>query len=491
MRSPRDLLRNFVLATLGGLVVVILLALAGTDYIMSRFALDDGEVHNKMIARALSNALEPELTDWLAVADTADPEAATTHPAFRALDAGIDRVSRDLPVLKVEVYRPSGEVVYNGGTADIGGIEGPENVAFQAAAAGTSYSTVEWQEDFVDAAGQPFFRDAVASYLPIVYGGEVIGVFEIYGDYAYVMSLAEVYFPQVAVLVLTTCLLLYGSVTIFVWRAQRRLTRARDDLAAAHARAEMASRAKSVFLANMSHELRTPLNAIMGFSDILEHERFGPMGNARYRDYAGDIRRSGAHLHSLIDDVLDMAKIEAGRVEADPADIDLAGVIADAARMVRGRFDEAQQSLALSLPAGPVPAHTDGRLIRQIVLNLLSNAGKFSPQGAEIRLVLEVGADGATITVADPGIGMSAAELAVARQPFGQTDRGKKMGHAGTGLGLPISMSLVEVLGGELTLDSVPGQGTTARIRLPASILASARPAVAADPRPRVTVAPA
>ncbi|OAB55339.1 hypothetical protein AY599_06550 [Leptolyngbya valderiana BDU 20041] len=467
MRSPRELLSKFVLTTLGGLILVAGLALAGTNWLAGAFALEHGELHNKMIGRAISNGLGAELRDWLAAADPDEPAAAREDPAYRRLSEGIARLSQDLPVLKVKVYRPDGFILYSTGPDALFDRVARSNTPFWKAAAGDAYSDLELGEDFVGPDGEVFFRDSVASYLPIEYGGTVVGVFEIYGDYAGVVALAETYFPRLAVLVLAACLLLYALVTLFVWRAQRDLTGARDALARARSRAEAASQAKSAFLANMSHELRTPLNAIVGFSEVIETQAYGPDAGAKYREYAQDIRRSGEHLRCLIDDVLDMAKIEAGRIEVAAATFDLRDLVEQSAGMVRGRAEQAGQRLVLELPQTSVWVRSDARLLRQALLNLLTNASKFTPRGGTIRLRLAPETDAFVIEVADNGIGMTAEDLATARQPFGQAVRGKAMGQAGTGLGLPISLSLVELLGGRLALHSEPDAGTVAKVILP------------------------
>ena len=467
-RSPRRLLSSFVITTIGGLILVIGLTLVATDRIIAAFALEDGEVHNKMMARAVSNALEADLRAWLAEADMDAAASPRETDAYAELADGVQRVTRDLPTLKVELYRPDGTVIFSTGPEALGGREGPDNQAFWQAASGQAFSTVEFDEQFVGADGGTFARDAVASYLPLTYGGAVIGVFEIYSDYALVLALANAYFPQVAALVLGACLLLYVSVLLFVWRAQRSLSAARDELAAARTRADAANVAKSRFLANMSHELRTPLNAILGFSEVLAHERFGPIGTPKYREYAHDILLSGQHLRSLIDDVLDMAKIEAGSIEARAQTFDLGELVSDVGRIIQGRTAAAGQRLAIELPDTPLRIESDPRLVRQILLNLLSNATKFTPTGGDLRLALARSEDSVRLSVVDTGIGMSAEELATARQPFGQTERGKLHGHAGTGLGLPICQSLVALLGGDLEIDSAPDQGTAVEVRLPA-----------------------
>jgi two-component system cell cycle sensor histidine kinase PleC len=223
----------------------------------------------------------------------------------------------------------------------------------------------------------------------------------------------------------------------------------------------------------MSHEFRTPLNAILGFSEVLAQERFGPIGTPKYREYADDILVSGQHLRSLIDDVLDMAKIEAGTVQADIQWFDLSSVVADVGRIIQGRTGAAGQCFRVESPDTPVWIESDPRLLRQVLLNLLSNATKFTPAGGEIRLTLSHPGDHVHLSVVDTGIGMSGEELATARQPFGQTERGKAQGHAGTGLGLPICNSLVTLLGGNLAIDSSPQHGTQVDVVLPAAALAS------------------
>ena len=475
-RSPRRLLSSFVITTIGGLIVVIGLTLAATDRIIAAFALKDGEVHNQMMARAVSNALEADLQAWLTEADMDAGASPRKTETYAALARGVAQMTRNLPTLKVELYRPDGTLIFSTGPDALGARQGTDNQAFWQAAGGRAFSTVEFGEQFIGADGGTFARDAVASYLPLTYGGAVIGVFEIYSDYALVLALANAYFPQVAALVLGACLLLYVSVLLFVWRAQRSLSAARDELAAARTRADAANAAKSRFLANMSHELRTPLNAILGFSEVLAHERFGPMAMPKYREYANDILLSGQHLRSLIDDVLDMAKIEAGSVEARLQTFDLSELVSDVGRIMQGRTAAAGQRLAVELPATPLWIESDPRLIRQILLNLLSNATKFTPTGGEVRLALARAGASVRLRVIDTGIGMSAKELATARQPFGQTERGKVLGHAGTGLGLPICQALVALLGGDLTIDSTPERGTTVEIRLQAQA-SEAKPA--------------
>ena len=241
------------------------------------------------------------------------------------------------------------------------------------------------------------------------------------------------------------------------------------DLRRAKDEAELASRSKTEFLANMSHELRTPLNAIIGFSDILMGQIFGPLGDLRYGDYARDIRDSGLHLLNLINDVLDVSKVEFGKVELIEETVDIVAVVESCARLMRDRADTAGIRLVQELPPGLPQLQGDSRRLKQILLNLLSNAVKFTPSGGRVTIrASHHPRDGFRLTVEDTGIGIAKQDLEKALRPFGQIDSRLARKYQGTGLGLPLARSMAELHGGKLELDSAPGQGTTATIWLPA-----------------------
>jgi signal transduction histidine kinase len=243
-------------------------------------------------------------------------------------------------------------------------------------------------------------------------------------------------------------------------RVEADLRRARDE-------AELASRSKTEFLANMSHELRTPLNAVIGFSDVLSGELFGQLGDRRYRDYARDIRDSGLHLLKLINDVLDVAKIEHGEVDIDDEIVDVGAAMESCARLVRERAAAAGVTVAVGPHAGLPPLRADSRRLKQILINLLSNAVKFTQAGGRVTIEAAADEQGYRISVNDTGIGIAPEDLATALRPFGQIDSSLARKYQGTGLGLPLSKAMAELHGGGLELTSTPGQGTTATVWLP------------------------
>jgi PAS domain S-box-containing protein len=232
--------------------------------------------------------------------------------------------------------------------------------------------------------------------------------------------------------------------------------------------AETANRSKSEFLANVSHELRTPLNAIIGFSEVMEHEMFGQLGNDHYRDYARDIRLSGTHLLEVINDILDLAKVEAGKVELQEQTIDIEKVIESTVRLVRERAGARNIDLSVRIPERLPQLWADERKVKQILINLLSNAIKFTPEGGAVTVSAERdNADEVKLAVSDTGIGIAKESIEIVLQPFGQVDSALSRKHAGTGLGLPLTKSLVELHGGSLDFDSELGKGTTVIVRFP------------------------
>ncbi len=259
-----------------------------------------------------------------------------------------------------------------------------------------------------------------------------------------------------------------GMLVIQADISERKRTEQR--LHAAREQAMIANRAKSELLANMSHELRTPLNAIIGFAGVLGDETFGPLANDKQREYLKDIEQSGQHLLELINDILDVSAIEAGKLTLNQEDIDPRETIEAAIRLISPRALIGGIDLARDMVDDLPLVRADGRRLKQILLNLLSNAVKFSRQGGCVTLGARRDADGGIqFSITDTGIGMDQDGLALALAPFGQVDGSLAREYEGSGLGLPLSLALVEMHGGRLELESAPGEGTTARVHLPAS----------------------
>jgi signal transduction histidine kinase len=247
---------------------------------------------------------------------------------------------------------------------------------------------------------------------------------------------------------------------------QRRYER---ELAAATIVAERANQAKSDFLAGMSHELRTPLNAIIGFSDFIRQCTLGPISPARYREYVDDIHASGTHLLNLINDVLDMAKIEAGKVELSPEPLRLAAIAGEAMRFVEPQASAAGITLAMQV-AGNFVLRADRRGLVQVLTNLLSNGVKFTGRGGHVTVFAERTADGGiAVGVEDTGIGMTVEQIQTAIQPFGQVDRMVTVEGHGTGLGLPLVEALLKAHGARFRIESTVGLGTRVWGEVPAS----------------------
>lgn len=250
--------------------------------------------------------------------------------------------------------------------------------------------------------------------------------------------------------------------------AMRSAENAREEAIVARDAAVQASRAKSMFLANMSHELRTPLNAVIGFADIMHSEVFGKLGDARYHEYTAHIQGAGQHLLDLINDILDMSKIEAGKMELERTDFSIDGKVRECIELMQERANTAGVELAADLPPGTLLIHADARAVRQILLNLLSNAIKFTPAGGRVVSRARVIDGLLVLSVRDTGIGIPASRIQDLGNPFVQLRNSAGETQPGTGLGLALVRSLAELHHGNMKIESAEGRGTTVTVEFPA-----------------------
>ena len=252
--------------------------------------------------------------------------------------------------------------------------------------------------------------------------------------------------------------------------SQEQLRAMSEKLKAALQEASAADRAKTAFLAQMSHELRTPLNAVIGFAEVMENQTFGPLGHPNYREYASDIRMSGQHLLDIISDILDIVRVSSGDIELAPEELDGEELIEDVFRMVNIQARNARLTLKCVTPDTPVEIYGDRKRIKQILINLLGNAIKFTPANGRVELRLERDGNMTVFRVCDTGIGMSAEQIPAALEHFGQIDTEHHRQYEGLGIGLPLSKTLTELHGGRLEIESTPGRGTIVSVYLPRDI---------------------
>jgi two-component system, cell cycle sensor histidine kinase PleC len=295
---------------------------------------------------------------------------------------------------------------------------------------------------------------------------------------------SRLHIAGVVTVLVATPIVAYSQTLIRSLGASRRtLKKMTERLAVTLHEAEQANHAKSNFLANMSHELRTPLNAIIGFSDVIRHERFGAVENPKYLEYAKDINDSGEHLLSIINDILDLSKIEAGKGEAtQAAEFAAGGSVEMAIRVTRSLAEQQKISVEAATTDPSIGLFAVERMVRQILINVLSNAVKFTPTGGTVRITGERRSNGEFgIVVADSGVGMTADEIKIALTPFGQVASAMNRAHPGTGLGLPLAKAMMEMHGGRLTIKSMPRHGTSVNLTFPRDRVLTLAPSATLD----------
>ncbi len=485
---------------------VVLIAVAILLSILYRHtAMEDlvrtAEHRNTVLARSLANAIWLYYADRIGGTTSDDINRLAKRPETYYLNDAVERLTDDLPVLKIKIFNDTGVVVFSTDTAEIGTLQDHEPELFEAAQRGDTSSQILYRNDAHLSISGFEDRDVVETYLPLRDpGGHVRGVFELYSDVT--SNFRDIRQMSAALLagLLAGFAVLYAGLLLVVRRAEQimrsqyvslresrgrlveknreltdeiaRRSQIEAELRKARDGAEAASRAKSQFLANMSHELRTPLNAVIGFSQVMADELLGRVSPPRYREYARDIRDAGRHLLALVNNVLDLAKIESGGIQLDLSRFDIREIVQDSARGVTAELAANCNALGLDCPPELGTMVSDEIKVRGVLTNLISNAAKFTENG-----VVEVKArwDGDTgkecdcvvFRISDTGIGMDKLRIEEMFGEFTQYDNSITRKFGGTGLGLAICRRMCEAMGGSITIESALGEGTVVTVRLP------------------------
>lgn len=384
------------------------------------------------------------------------------------LKSEISDIFRRFKFLEYEIYMEKGDSLF-GGVRDTKELE-----LFGKALAGETNNEIIY-----DYAVGSRKHNVIRSFIPIIPDvssperrKRIPAVIELVYDITPVFSKPLVWQAAAVIFVMVIFGAAFGFMLYAMAKTERLITKQYEtnvDLVSAKTTAEKESREKSQFLANISHELRTPLNAIIGFSEILKDEVMGPINNPQYKEYVNDINLSGVHLLSLINDILDFSKAEAGKLKVELADVDVTKVMTNSIKLVTPTANDSGVKLIEEIPKEHYILKTDGKRLKQVILNLLSNAVKFTPSGGTVKLYawVSVAENKFVIEVKDTGVGIDPKDISKAMTTFGQVENKLSRKHEGTGLGLPLSRKLVELMGGKLEITSKPGVGTTVSIVLP------------------------
>ena len=509
-----NLLRYFSLTSAVVVVIATACVIATYRYVAVDEVVAAAEHENAGLAQSFADQIWPAFETHFRSVDGTDLPALRTSVETHALQLSTEGLTRGLPVLRVRIYTAQGHLAFSSLIDEIGQDVAEQSQAITEAIAGTISSDLQRRRGYLMPSGFPRDRYLVETHLPIRGDdGDVQGIFELHTDVTELMVGIRETISGMVVVILIAFASLYGALYLIARRAdgilkgqykdllssreniqarnqelQREIAeriRVEKALISASQAAEAANQAKSEFLANMSHELRTPLNAVIGFSDSMLQEIFGPIRNPKYVEYLSDISAAGRHLLAIINNILDLSKIEAGQDELAEVDMVVADNIVSCLALVRGWGEEAKVRLVTELPLEPLAIRADPQKFRQILLNLVSNAIKFTPDDGTVTIrAWRDDAQGCVIQVRDNGIGMAPEDIPKALAIFGQVDSGLARQFEGTGLGLPLAKRFADLHGATLDIESTLGEGTTVTVRFDRSRTAMPQPKSKCGPNP-------
>jgi two-component system cell cycle sensor histidine kinase PleC len=466
-------LRSFAFISLGIILpIVIGLGVYFRIVVENDIIVKMAETQNFSVSHGFSRSVWKRYAPSLKLLPCRKEPCPDTAKFYEALQKDVEDYFQPLTLLQYNIYHATGEKIVTNEqfTADAS-LDRESEKAFLAAQYGHVKSVLLFGYRY----GNGEFN-VVRTFVPLRSGtggsDEVEGIIELFYDITPMWKNPLFYQILSISLICAMVAFLFAMVFFVSRRAESIITKQHEmtmDLSSAKASAEAENREKSKFLANVSHELRTPLNAIIGFSEILKDEVMGPLGNEQYKEYVRDIHSSGVHLLSLINDILDFSKANAGKLEIELSDVDVNKLLKSSMRLVLPRAQEAEVTLNEDLPSDHAVLKTDPKRLKQCVLNLLSNSVKFTPSGGTITLRAwdSVSDQRFVIEVVDTGVGIAAKDISKVMATFGQAENKLSRRYEGTGLGLPLSKKLVELMGGTFEIQSEEGKGTTVIISLP------------------------
>ena len=433
------------------------------------------EHNNVAVAQLLSNTLLYSAPQGGSASGFLDIGALETPEGIAAMHQAVVESVRGTNIVKVKIYNRQGITIFSTDPSQIGQDKSKGEGVIRALR-GEVASELTHRDTFSAFEGVIENSDLLSSYIPIQANrpqASIDGVFEIYAQVT--NFVVQIHRTQWLLTLVTSAVFaaIYVALLSAIRRADRIIRGQHQQalaLTAGVARAESASQAKSEFLANVSHELRTPLNAIIGFSEVIEMEQFGPLGEPRYRTYIRDIHRSGVHLLNVISNILDLSKVELGRLDMDNELTSLGILIQDAVSMVRMQNPKSQVKIEADIDADLRPIETDATRLKQVLLNIISNAVKFTPANGRVEVRARSDENGGCrIVVSDNGIGMAPENIPVAMSPFGLVENVLARSYGGSGLGLPLAKRLVELMDGQFRIDSALARARSSPSSCPAS----------------------